>query len=155
MGKTRVAVSGALLYAKAELVEWYLDRLLAVCRKDCRTMVVAEGGLSGVDAMARAWALRHAGTVEHQQFPPDWRTFGPEAFLIANQVMFDVQRPDVVVVFHDELRASPRARDLLRRARTANVPNYLVTEGLPVPYRIVDPLPDPSTQLALFDPTAN
>ena len=150
--RMKLLVTGALSCATyEERVNWMLDLYFKVFGEDGTSLVVIEGGLSGVDRLVREWSINHSPLVEHVQVAPDWKQFGREAVFVAHDVMFVTERPDVVLVFHDNLRSSPRVRDVLRHARNVDIPEHICASGLPIPYRVVDPLPRPAEQEALFD----
>lgn len=74
-----------------------------------------EGGASGADGMAYAWADRHGLPVT--TFKADWKRYGNRAGPIRNQRMLDEGKPDLVVAF-------PGGRgtaDMVKRARAAGV----------------------------------
>ena len=78
--------------------------------------LVAEGGASGADALARDWATsRRIPTV---QYRAQWDTYGPSAGPRRNGEMLRDVRPDLVVAF-------PGGRgtaDMVKKAEHAGVP---------------------------------
>jgi hypothetical protein len=94
------------------------------------TFKVMEGGAKGADAAARAWACRPFSPgvlIEHFPFPADWDKYGKAAGPIRNQQMLDEGHPDMVIAFHDDLTNSKGTKDMVKRAKKAGVPVYLVS----------------------------
>jgi hypothetical protein len=59
--------------------------------------LVVEGGASGADDLARAWAL--ANGISVKTYPAQWNEYGKLAGPIRNGQMLDEERPDLVVAF--------------------------------------------------------
>lgn len=91
---------------------------------DATPPVVISGGANGADSLAARSAGRQG--VELMEFPADWGTHGKAAGPIRNQRMLDEGKPDVVWAFTDDLEASRGTADMVRRARKAGVPVYVV-----------------------------
>lgn len=87
--------------------------------------VVIEGGAPGADSLAGRSADRQGA--EHEQYPAKWEDYGRAAGAIRNQQMLDEGKPDVVFAFHDDLAASKGTADMVRRAKKAGIPVYLVS----------------------------
>jgi hypothetical protein len=86
---------------------------------------VIEGGAKGADSIAGAWA--DSMECPHEQYPADWGQHGKRAGFIRNQQMLDEGKPDVVWAFVDKpLRNSRGTADMVRRARNAQLPTYVV-----------------------------
>lgn len=76
---------------------------------------VVQGGASGADDMAKAWAHRHA--VGSWTVPADWQKHGRAAGPIRNQTMLDKYSPHLVVAFP----GGKGTADMVRRSRKAGV----------------------------------
>lgn len=79
-----------------------------------------EGGATGADELAKAWAFYASVPVE--TYRANWKADGRAAGPIRNQRMIDEGKPDLVVAF-------PGGRgtaDMIRRAKAAGIP---VREG--------------------------
>jgi hypothetical protein len=155
--RLRILVTGGLSGWEYEAkVAWVLDMYLSVCRKARDRIVVIEGGLSGIDRLAREWATEHSPEVDHDQVSPRWMEPGGNA-PAAVEALFTTHRPDVVLAFHENLRSSQRTRAVLRCAREQGVPQDLYVTALcqwqvgGIPFRIIDAPPDRSSQMTLFD----
>jgi hypothetical protein len=65
-------------------------------------------------------------SVDHEHYPADWSMHGKGAGPIRNQRMLDEGKPDVVFAFTDDLEASRGTADMVRRAKSAGLPVYVV-----------------------------
>ena len=81
---------------------------------------VIHGAAPGADSIAWDCAVERRLTV--LTFPAQWSEYGKAAGRIRNQQMLDEGRPDRVVWFHPNLSQSRGTRDMLERARKANIP---------------------------------
>lgn len=76
---------------------------------------IIEGGATGADAFAQAWAIHRCKTLSTVQ--ADWKRHGKRAGSIRNQEMIDRFHPDLVIAF-------PGGRgtaDMIRRAKKAGI----------------------------------
>jgi hypothetical protein len=89
------------------------------------------GNTEGADAYAAAFAVTEPYEVE--AYPADWKKHGKGAGPIRNQQMLDDGKPDQVWAFVDKpLDKSRGTADMVRRARAAGIPTYVV-ESIRVP----------------------
>jgi hypothetical protein len=88
---------------------------------------VISGAARGVDSFAARSAGRQG--VVLMEFPAKWDEHGKAAGPIRNQQMLDEGKPDVVFAFHDNLAASKGTADMVRRARKAGLPVYVVSRA--------------------------
>lgn len=138
---TRVLVCGGRRYADRQVVWGALDALAG----RFHSIVVIEGGATGADALAKAWAvsMRHVGRpVDVVEMSADWSgpcanscrhggrrvrsdgsTYCPAAGARRNARMLAEGRPDLVVSFP----GGAGTADMVRRARRAGV---AVADGL-------------------------
>lgn len=144
----RVVVCGSRTFTDDAPVVCVLAGLLARTSAKGETLTVIEGAANGADALARTWAERWPRgdqAVAHERYPADWASCAPEcrpghrrsgrstdtycplAGHRRNQQMLDEGRPDLVVAFVDKpLAESKGTADMVRRARKAGVPTYVV-----------------------------
>jgi hypothetical protein len=95
-------------------------------------VTVIHGAARGADSMAASAA--HRVGVACEDYPADWATHGKAAGFIRNQRMLDEGKPEVVVAFTDDLATSRGTSDMVRRARAAGVPVYVMGRaGVPAP----------------------
>lgn len=108
----RLGVTGGRGYSDATWVNTVLDAIHA----ECTILVLVEGGATGLDTLARAWAIARGIPVE--TYAPDWKQHGKAAGPIRNGQMADVI---------DALAAFPGGRgtaDMVRQARKRRMPVY-------------------------------
>lgn len=93
-----------------------------------RDAVVIQGGAQGADACARGAAILQGLTVE--DYEADWANLGKGAGPRRNQRMLREGDPDVVWAFIDKpLEESRGTADMVRRAKEAGVPVYVVAKA--------------------------
>jgi DNA-binding MurR/RpiR family transcriptional regulator len=63
---------------------------------------------------------------EHLSYPADWEAYGKAAGPIRNQRMLDEGKPDLVIAFSD-LPTTSGTYDMIKRAKAAGIPVYLVS----------------------------
>lgn len=127
----RVLVCGSRTFPDATVVAMALFGSFALSGDDPdRIVIEGQCPYGGADAHAEDWARNFA--TEHLPFPAEIRNGriqGPQR----NQRMLDEGKPDVVWAFVDKPLAESRGTaDMVRRARAAGIPTYVV-EAVPVP----------------------
>lgn len=95
-------------------------------------LTVVHGAARGADRMAGEWARsrREEGVIE-LPFPADWRRYGRAAGVLRNQRMLDEGKPDLVLAFHDDIDHSRGTKDMVRRARGAQIEVRVFTSTPP------------------------
>lgn len=89
-------------------------------------LVVIHGDAPGADRLAGRLAKQWGAEVIAE--PADWNLYGRAAGPIRNQKMLDDHEPDVVYAFRSGGK-STGTDDMVNRARLAEVPTYIVTDG--------------------------
>jgi len=84
------------------------------------SMVVIHGGANGADSIAGD--IAESLGIKTLEFAADWNKYGRAAGPIRNQRMLDEGKPTAVMAFHKDLRASRGTLDMVKRARSANLP---------------------------------
>jgi hypothetical protein len=87
------------------------------------TTIIA-GGARGADSIAARFT---SGFADLEEYPADWAKYGKAAGPIRNQQMLDEGKPDIVFAFHDDLAISKGTGDMVRRAKAAGIPVYVVS----------------------------
>jgi|SRR5215467_1384782 len=120
----RVLVCGSRTWTTRNVVWLVLDGLRMGIGDD-PDFVVIEGGARGADECAREWC--HAWHFEPETYPANWQALGKAAGAVRNQQMLRDGKPDVVWAFRmpGESRGTD---DMVRRARAAGVPTYVVLQ---------------------------
>lgn len=98
-------------------------------------MVIIEGGATGADEIAAAWAETWKDRepydfgvprLTHEQYPADWKRYGRSAGPIRNQAMLET-KPSVAFAFVTmPMPESRGTADMVRRLKEAGVPTYVV-----------------------------
>lgn len=81
------------------------------------------GNARGADSLAHFAASELGCTIE--TYTADWKKLGKSAGPIRNQQMLDEGKPDVVFAFHDDLASSKGTKDMVLRARKAELRVFL------------------------------
>ena len=87
-----------------------------------RPTLVIEGGATGADRLARAWAI--ANEAPHMGFPADWKAHGKKAGPRRNQEMIDIGKPDFWLAFP----GGKGTADMVRRLKAAGIPGEEILE---------------------------
>ena len=110
----RIIVTGGRDYADEATIRLALEYL----RDRCGGITVIQGGATGADALARAWASGQDG-VSVVTVPANWTKYRKSAGPIRNKIMLDQCKPDFVLAF-------PGGRG------TRHMTNIAVQAGVPV-----------------------
>lgn len=113
---TRLLVTGGRNYAKRdEAAQQRAAAALDAIHEQHGVTLVMQGGATGADAIARAWAkVRNIASVTYEA---DWDRYGGRAGPMRNERMLNLGRPQLVVAF-------PGGRgtaDMVARAKAAGV----------------------------------
>lgn len=119
----RVLICGSRTWDDPLPISWVIRAL----KGGSRPSVIISGGARGADTLAARSARRQG--VELVEFPANWDTHGKAAGPIRNQQMLDEGRPDVVWAFTDDIVNSKGTADMVRRARKAGIPVYVVSRS--------------------------
>jgi hypothetical protein len=83
-------------------------------------LTIIHGGANGADSIAGD--IAESLEIKTLEFRADWSKHGRAAGPIRNQQMLDEGKPDAVMAFHKDLRSSRGTLDMVRRARSHNLP---------------------------------
>ncbi len=108
----RVLIAGSRFYSDYQ-------KILAIVRSIDIDLVIA-GGCRGADTLA-VRAASQCG-IRYVEYPADWQRFGKSAGPRRNQQMLDMEKPDLLLVFHEDLARSKGSRDMLSRVIRAGIP---------------------------------
>lgn len=123
----RVLVCGSRTWSNSTPIDVVLEGYLHAARAWNETLTIIEGGAQGADDRAASYARLEVVDTEHEQYPADWAKHGKAAGPIRNQQMLDEGKPDVVWAFVDKpLSESRGTADMVRRAKAARIPTYIV-----------------------------
>lgn len=97
------------------------------------SLVIIEGGCRGADVIAGLWASEMIiadHDVEHYTFKANWARYGKAAGPVRNQRMLDHGHPDMVLAFHDHLKASTGTSHMVKIARAAGLSTTVIGHHL-------------------------
>lgn len=83
-------------------------------------LVIIHGGANGADSIAGD--IAEFREVKVLEFKADWNKYGRAAGPIRNQQMLDEGKPNLIYAFHPDLKNSRGTLDMVKRARSANLP---------------------------------
>lgn len=83
---------------------------------------IINGGAKGADHIAKNLALNMG--IRVSTFPAEWKRYGRAAGPIRNQEMLD-EKPEQVRAYHDFIQNSRGTKDMVERAKKANVPTII------------------------------
>lgn len=109
----RVLICGDRNWTDEETIKAYI-RTLTI------GSIIINGRCRGADSIARFAAKEYGYDVE--DYPAEWEKHGRIAGPIRNAQMLIDGKPDLVVVFHDNLEDSKGTKDMIRQAKAAGVP---------------------------------
>ena len=113
----KVLVSGSRFYRDYQ-------KILAVVKSLDIDLLIA-GGCRGADTLAVRAACQCG--IRYIEYPADWKRFGKSAGPIRNAQMLKVEKPDLVLIFHEDLSRSKGTTDMFSRVLRANIPYRIFT----------------------------
>jgi len=118
----RVLVTGSrdFPWTRKHSIYEELANVVKIGRQFSDDLIISQGGASGVDAIALAWAENHSIPVV--TFKADW-SFGRSAGPMRNQRMLDEFRPHYVLAWPEcDDRPGSGTWDMIRRCRQQGYP---------------------------------
>jgi hypothetical protein len=116
----RILVCGSRDWTDKELMRSYFKNF-------AKDTVIIEGEARGADVMARELANEFG--LKHDPYPAAWTELGKSAGAVRNGKMLKDGKPDMVMAFHDDLSKSKGTRNMVKIARLAGVPVYVIGHG--------------------------
>lgn len=108
----KVLVCGSRFYTDYSRILQYVRSL--------ENAVIIAGGARGADTLGVRAAKACGFTF--REYPANWEKYGKKAGPIRNQTMLDMESPDIVVAFHEDIGSSKGTKDMVTRARRSGVP---------------------------------
>jgi len=121
--------------------QWIVTRVMeGICAHD--DILVIHGDARGADTCARIWA--EASGNPQRRVPAKWYEHDREGLTPVpcrcpadketcgaagprrNQQMLDEEHPEILIAFHDDLEASKGTKDMVKRAKAAGLPGYVI-----------------------------
>ena len=119
----KVLICGSRFYTRYEKVLHYIRRLKATSVHG--DIVIIAGGARGADALAVKAAI--ACGLPFREYPAQWEKYGKKAGPIRNQTMLDMEKPGLVVAFHEDIENSKGTKDMVSRASKSGVPVEVIS----------------------------
>jgi YspA, cpYpsA-related SLOG family len=119
-GTLTIVVFGGRNFNDENLLFEALDTALMQCELRELRLLIVEGGATGADAVARAWAGYQDGSVDLATERAEWRLHGRAAGPRRNQLMIDKYNPD----FYISAPGGKGTADMTRRCAAAGIPGY-------------------------------
>jgi hypothetical protein len=89
-------------------------------------ITVITGCCRGADSLAILVA-KELG-FDYRVYPANWSEYGKSAGPKRNQTMIDIEKPVLVIAFHDCIDKSKGTKDMLKRARYHGIQTILVSK---------------------------
>jgi hypothetical protein len=87
--------------------------------------IIIHGDCRGADKMAGHVAKGFG--YEVRPYPANWAKHGKAAGPIRNRLMYDTEKPELVIAFHNDLKNSSGTKDMVAYARSHGTPVNVVT----------------------------
>lgn len=108
----KVLICGSRFYTDYNRILQYVRSL--------ENAVIIAGGAKGADTLAVMAAK--ACSFTFREYPAQWEKYGKKAGPIRNQTMLDMEKPDIVAAFHEDIDSSKGTKDMVTRAIKSGVP---------------------------------
>lgn len=115
-----ILICGSRNWKNSEIISRELSKISGA-RK------VIHGGCKGADEISGTIAACLG--IEVACFPAKWDLYGRAAGPKRNQQMLDEGKPDIVLAFHNDIEKSKGTQDMVKRARKAGVPVFVISEN--------------------------
>ena len=87
--------------------------------------VIISGACRGADTLAIRAAKELGFT--YREYPANWAKYGKRAGVFRNQEMIDMEHPDLVIAFHNDIEKSKGTKDMINRAKYHNIDTIVVS----------------------------
>lgn len=115
----KVIICGDREWTNASLIEEHISKLII------EHPIIINGGCRGADIIAKDIAERFGLIVRTHK--PKWDMYGKGAGVIRNHEML-MYKPDLVIAFHNDIENSKGTKDMVNRARKANIKVQIIKE---------------------------
>jgi len=121
--KTVIVICGDRYWTDFKEIDKFLDYIQLEFKAEDITII--HGDCNGADRIGGYLAFLKGMNVIPE--PANWAMFDKAAGPIRNQLMIDKYHPDMVVGFHNDYEHSRGTKDMLMRAKKANIYTLLVS----------------------------
>lgn len=119
----RILIAGDREWTDNTLIRSVIDELV----KQYGKFTLIEGGAKGVDSIATHIA-KYVYQLHIEEYAAEWEKLGKKAGPIRNKRMLAEGKPDLVIVFHNDLEGSKGTRNMFYISGIAKIPRVWYTE---------------------------
>lgn len=123
MSFNRILVCGSRYWDDEEIVHDILEGFYQ------EGMTIIDGMAKGADTFGFTWAESKEEFVTSERYAADWETYGKRAGYLRNAKMLEDGKPDLVLAFTDNLQESKGTAMMVKLAKAAGVPVYVIGRG--------------------------
>lgn len=116
----KIIVSGSRYWSEKK----HYSVIFAVLKQYDQKTTIITGGCRGVDALAEKAARKLGMTVV--TYPAKWQQYGRAAGPIRNEQMITQERPDMVLLFHDDIENSRGTKNMRNLAKKYGITAKLI-----------------------------
>lgn len=116
---TRVLVCGDRHWTDAGFLRAHLDKI--------KIDVLIQGDCTEADRLAKAYAKDK--NIPCLSFPAQWEKYKAAAGPIRNALMLKEGKPDLVIVFHDNVEKSKGSKNMKAQAEKAGLPVMVISHN--------------------------
>lgn len=94
-------------------------------------VTVIDGMAKGADTFGYTWTQQYGEEydINSERYPADWEQYGKRAGYLRNVQMLEEGKPDLVLAFSDDLKESRGTSMMVKLAKDAGVPTYVIGRG--------------------------
>ncbi|MBA4319413.1 MAG: hypothetical protein C0412_13515 [Flavobacterium sp.] len=81
--------------------------------------VIISGGARGADTLAVKAAIECG--LPFREYPAEWDKYGKKAGVLRNSLMLEVEKPDLVVAFCDDIQKTKGTKDTVTKAMARGI----------------------------------
>jgi hypothetical protein len=127
----KILVCGSRYWDDEEIIFNVLDGYICNLRVD---LTIIDGCANGADDIGHKWTQRYIhgredDPVKCERYPADWETYGKRAGYLRNVQMLEEGHPDLVLAFTDNLSESKGTAMMVKLAKDAGIPVYVIGRG--------------------------
>lgn len=111
---------------------WTAKHIIMQVLQYMKPKLVIQGGASGADRFAKECA-RQLG-IACNEYVAHWEKYGRKAGPLRNREMITMEKPELVLAFHDNIEKSKGTRNMIMLANNRGVPVHLYRSSGEVSY---------------------
>jgi len=103
-----------------------VERVIKVLECFPKNTIIVHGNARGADTIA--WLVAEELGMTVRKYPAKWSEYGRAAGSIRNKLMYETEKPDIVIAFHNDIEHSKGTKHMVGLARKSGTHVSLVTE---------------------------